>query len=164
MKAYSIYKFVKDNNSQSKYILDSVQGFTFDNFPYTGKVGKNKGIKSISFQERQKNTFGNSKKFTHCFMLGKDLFTSFNLNEQTPSKAYGDNKSLKLNDCVLIEFSNNSQNLTLYFYRDCANISCQLFEKWITGQLSTELEKDIKKPIEINQSAKMINCFYHGKR
>ena len=142
MKPYSICTFVQDNTCTKKYLFQAVKGFDLENFPYTGKVGKNKGVKSISFQERIKNTKGNSRKYTHCFVLGKDLFTSFNLTEQTPNKAYGDNKSQGLNDCVLIEFSKDFKNLTLYFYKDSASVSSQLFEKWLKGQLCTELEKE----------------------
>lgn len=141
MKSYSKYIFQQSEHSKSSYILKEIHGFVFAGFPATYKKGINKGLQYITFAEPCNANL--RKKFNKCLYFGKNYLTGLHFTELNPEKAFGDNKSLGLNDCLLVKLSESSKFLTVCFIKDMADQKETEFEKWLAGEILESVESDL---------------------
>ncbi len=141
MKPYSKYIFELSETSKSSYLLKEIHGFVFADFPAMYKTGKNKGLQYITFAEPYNANL--KKKFNKCLYFGNNYLTGLHFTELNPGKAFGDNKSLGLNDCLLVEHSESSRGLTVYFIKDMADQKEAVFEKWLAGDVLESVDSDL---------------------
>src|SRR5574344_946358 len=140
------YTFTKSANNKSAYILSEHVGNDIKDFPAMygnrgDKKGENKNCGYIRYGVWRVPRNKNKRQFDMCLELANSkCFTGVNINRESPCRTYGDDKNLKLNDCVLIEFSKDMQTMTIYFYKDMADSQKDLYELWNIGKLSTTVE------------------------
>lgn len=148
MKPYSKYIFEQSNTAKSSYLLKEIHGFVFPDFPATYKRGEKKGLQYITFAEPCNANL--RKKFSKSLYFGKSYLTGLNFTELAPERSFGDNKSLGLNDCLLVELSTDSRILTLYFIKDMANQKQDVFAKWLDGEVLEAVDSEL---LPINEKA-----------
>ena len=141
MKAYSKYIFEQSTSTKSAYLLKEIHGFVFPDFPATYKRGEKKGLQYITFAEPCNANL--RKKFSKSLYFGKSYLTGLNFTELAPERSFGDNKSLELNDCLLVELSTDSRILTLYFIKDMANQKQDVFAKWLDGEVLEAVDSEL---------------------
>lgn len=147
----SSFLFEKSVDSTTNYILIKHTGTDKTNFPCVWKIGKNKGKSYINFRETFLPPVTGKKYFSHTFSLGKKdgggvkLFTGVNFFENTPLKTYGDSRSININDCVLIEFSQDFKYILMHFVKNKGFECKKTFETWINGNIKTPDIKEFLK-------------------
>jgi hypothetical protein len=135
----SKYCFEKIPETATRYILREHSGADIPTFPAVWKKGKNKGKSYIGYRPTQNNRPGH-RQFSESISLENNrMFTGFNFDTVHNHKACGD----FLTHGVLIEFSTDWKILTIYFIKDAKHEAAAYFEKWVNGELSLTVEKDI---------------------
>ena len=136
MKPIARYDFEKKEGTQTRYILKSHIGADIPDFPATYKAGG----QYIEFDKSRTPPRKGHRYFTHGFYLGMrdgkhQKLTGVNFTQEYPTKTYGDDKNIGLNNGLLFEFTDNGQKLTVYFFSEQAENAETLFEKWTAGEL-----------------------------
>jgi hypothetical protein len=114
MKPYAVYVFKKLPNLATRYILIEHSGAEIVDFPaeWICKSHPHVGEKYIIFRETRNLQM--KQIFSHSLSLEKDrMVTGFNFTPQFPRLSYGNFG----NDAILIEFSNDWNELTLLFFK-----------------------------------------------
>lgn len=167
----SIYKFKKDPKLVSVYLLVEHQGENLipcnSNFPElkefppvykikpkgTGKIGQG----HIDINHKRSNPKSEfdyyiGLKRTYDLQKGKPSYVvlgGFSMCELDSEKSFSDSRNIGLNHAVLIEWKNNRSDLILYFFNDKGNLSKEIFDRWLNGEIVTEFV--------INESLPLIN-------
>ncbi len=140
MRPYAIYVFKRLPELATRYILTEHSGADIDNFPavWRQKSHKYVGEKYIVFRESR--VWHVRRRFTHSFSLEKNrMVTGFNFTQEFPRLSYGDYG----NDAILIEFSNDWNELTILFFKDMKRQSYSIFERGIAGEITEIAECNI---------------------
>lgn len=145
MKADSKYIFKRNGGLLTSYILQSHEGADLPNFPATYKrVPRNrygvypdlKNKKFVNFREMC-NTLNplQRMKWEYCLSLASAKCpVGFNFPNGT-RRASSDNRSYpNRNDCFLVEFSEDWNELTLYVFFHRGNDCEELLRAWNSGQ------------------------------
>ena len=130
-KCISKYIFEQLETASSTYILKELHGFELPNFLSTDKTGK----QNVRFAPPDKNKPG-QKRFDKI-MCGKGRITGITFSSSVPEKTYGDtrNPTMKGNDCLLLEFSDNNKYLTILVVKDMAKKSFDVWQEWLNGEV-----------------------------
>ena len=143
MKPISKYEFKM--NSASRYAFVSCVGADFLPLP-VWKKGENKGKRYIQFEHQTIPPRPNHRYFEWVFSLDKKengssrRLTGVNFSLTYPNKTFGDNKNIGGSDAILFEFSENRENLTMWIFKNQADNSETLFNKWTAGQLCMSVD------------------------
>ena len=148
MKPYSKYVFEQSNTSKSSYILKEIHGFVFPDFPATYKRGDRKGLQYITYADPKEEL---RDRYDKSLYYGDKTLENLKFTELAPERSFGDNKkNMGFNDCLLVEFSDNSKVLTLYFLKDMANQKKLMFDKWLNGEVLEAVDSEL---LPLNEKA-----------
>ncbi len=143
MRPVSKFVFKRTPEDKTRYVLVEHIGDSIDGFPCIYDAEKNEDTQYIIYRFTY---IENQQKFIHFIELSDGrIFTELFFSIMEPNKTFGDDQSIGLNDSILIEFSDNGKVMTFLFYKDMANVSTELYEKWIAGQLETTVECNVLK-------------------
>ncbi len=150
MKAYSKYVFEQSDTSQSTYILKEIHGFELARFLSTIKETGQQNIRFGLPDEKRPQDKGFDK-----IVYGLGRITGIKFSTLAPGKTFGDtaNPTMKGNDCLLLEFSDNSKVLTVYVIKDMANQKKTVFEKWLNGDI---LESVYSELLPLNKKSRQL--------
>lgn len=134
MKYYSRCDFVKKPKSTGTYILKrQTEKIPNLNFPEY-QAGELKGYKYIHFEEPREESI--KKYFAHVFTLcGTTLTSTEPLDDE--NRTFGDTKKIGTNDLVLIQFSKDMSELTMWFIKNKGMSKAMkqtYFKAWTFGE------------------------------
>jgi hypothetical protein len=142
MKPDAIYYFNRIPEYKSRYIQIRYKGKRIPDFPSTYKKGKYRGENYIIFRET--SDYYNQKKiqFSHAFELANSqIITGLYFMPEYPRQSYGKYK----NYGVLIEFSEDFEQLAIWFFEGLQVSSPSLFQRWQAGQIPETTKADSLK-------------------
>lgn len=143
MRPYSKYIFTKHPEKNTRYVLKEVHGESIPQFPAVYQIGPDIGKKYIGFRKTQRPQSKGHRYFEYTLELASNkTFTGFNFSELNPDMGIGDDRSIGLCDCVLIEFSPDRTELTLWFFKNMADVSQVVLEKWLSGDIPKIVESE----------------------
>jgi hypothetical protein len=133
MRPDSVYIFNQCQNAHTRYKLHEHRGIDIPNFPAQWakncKGGK-AGEKYIGFRETVEHRPGH-RQFRYT--LERDsarVVTGFDFAPDFPRRAFGDYGG----DALLIEFSDDTQRLTIMFFKGQKHAAQALFQSWVAGE------------------------------
>jgi hypothetical protein len=132
MRPYSVYIFEKVPEFKTRYILTEHSGVEIADFPavWIQKNHQYVGEKYIVFQPM--NIFHARQRFTHALSLEKSrMVTGLKFTTEFPRLSWGDYGK----DAILIEFSEDWNELTILFFEGLKPLSYSLFERAVAGEL-----------------------------
>ena len=145
MLADSVYYFERNTGLITSYILQSHEGADLPNFPaiyqrtphnkYASFEGL-RGKKYLNFREMCNRLNPVQKeKWEYCISFPNGLNTiGLNFPNGT-RRASSDNRCMQgRNDCFLVEFSHDWNQLTIYIFFGKGNDCAQLLRAWNSGQ------------------------------
>jgi hypothetical protein len=151
MKPDAIYTFGQSETAHTRYILMKHRGADVREFPAVYVRGSMAGKKYVGFRSTVQNLPGH-RSFSHTIELDKGrTVTGLNLVPEYPRKAYGDYNG----DGLLIEFSEDWKNITMYFFRGMSKQSASLFQKWTADadELALTVDADaLPLPLETKKA------------
>lgn len=144
MVADSVYTFKRTTALKTSYILQSKRGRELPNFPAkyqrtpknkSGSYPELKGKEYVNFRtmENKLNPLQKSK-WEYCLSLANASFpVGLNFPNGT-RRAAGDNRCMpSRNDCYLVEFSEDWNELTIYIFFGKGNETERLLRAWNAG-------------------------------
>ena len=148
MKYNVISKYVFEQSDTSKYFLKEIQGVELANFLGTAK--KDNGKQNVRFGEPDEKK--PSDKGFDKIMFGLGRISGIIVSILEPTKAHGDtaNPTMKGNDCLLLEFSDNNKYLTILVVKDMAKQRKTVFEDWLNGELIEVVDSEL---LPLNEKA-----------
>ena len=140
MKYNVISKYVfEQSDKMSKYFFKKVQGIELANF--LGTTKKDNGKQNVRIvPPREEKDKGFDK-----VLIGKSRISGLIFSSLEPNKAHGDtvNPTMKGNDCLLLEFSDNNKYLTILVVKDMAKLREDVFDDWLNGELIEIVDSDL---------------------
>ena len=147
MKPDTIFDFEKLPNFKTRYILCRETGIYIADFPSVWIANNHpyKGKKYIAFtgywgQQNYPTTYG----YSHKLSFGRNKLENdkqcigLNFCPGFPYKTFG----VFMNDALLIQFSNDWEKMTIYYFKDKGKMAHSLFKEWTSGKLEMTLEED----------------------
>ena len=128
----AIYYFDRIPENRTRYKKINHRGRTIPAFPSVYKRGKYRGEEYIIFQ-RTSDYFNRGRyRFSHTLELAKSqIITGLVFLPEYPRQSYGAYK----NYGVLIEFSENFNELAIWFFKGLQEAAPFLFQKRQAGQI-----------------------------
>ena len=145
MKFYAHFTFLRNPLSQTSYLLRSkegeVKGLSFLKYadtPQNRKLGS-ANLEYIRFEVPRNPSI--RKFFSHVVVAGNNqpLTSVEAINNQM--RTFGDAKKIGLTDLILIQFSDDQNQMDMYFIRDKGNTKQEkqeYFKKWCSGEKLTK--------------------------
>jgi hypothetical protein len=142
MKADAIYYFDRIPEFKSRYIQIRHRGKTIPEFPSVYKNGKYKGKKYIVFRETSGYYNQGKILFSHALELAKSqIITGLYFMPEYPRQSYGTYKEYGL----IIEFSEDFDKLTIWFFKGLQKAAPILFQKRQAGQIPEVTKTEMVK-------------------
>jgi hypothetical protein len=144
MKADSIYSFQLSPTAKDAYLFMRKTGMDIPALlgVYV-RTGKEYVLADTTIYQKQvgrqwQNSLYTKNKDAMKASGAKDKarISGYNLTPENPHRAFGDYG----NDALLIEFSKDGKELTLYFFKDMKAAAKSLFEAWTAGTLPLTVE------------------------
>ncbi|MDR2941209.1 MAG: hypothetical protein LBV17_01265 [Treponema sp.] len=164
MKLEAILKFEKFPDKKTRYVLFEHTGNYVHNFPsvYIDDKHPHKGEKYIILTEYWgKQSCPITCVFTHMFSFAKNRFEKnkecigLNFFPDFPCKTYG----VFMDDALLIQFSDDWNKITIYYFKDERSMAYTLFKEWISGKLEMALEKKCLRYSSIKNALWLVLCY-----
>lgn len=157
MRPISKFIFSQLPAKQTHYLLTQHIGEPVKDFPNTGKTDIQADNGYIILKRTEKITDSGQFYLVPTLMLDEVTeFADIYSPAENPYKFYCDDLSIGLYDCVLVEFSNTREQLTLLFYKDMADFSTELYDRWLAENLETTVECNVLKIL--TQKKKQVIC------
>ena len=135
----AIHFFNRIPEYQSRYIQIGHKGRTIPEFPSVYKKGKHKGEKYLVFRKISDYFKISRYRFTHTLELsGNQIITGLIFMPEYPRQSYGVYK----NYCLLIEFSEDFNQLTIWFFKGLHEAAPLLFQRRQAGQIAEVTKTD----------------------
>ncbi|ULQ60683.1 hypothetical protein K7I13_05265 [Brucepastera parasyntrophica] len=132
MKPDAIYYFERIPGTRTRYRKIGHKGKIIPDFPSVYKKGKYKGEKYIVFRKKEGYYNQSSPQFSHTLELARSqIITWLIFMPERPLQSYGDYNDYGL----LIELSEDSEQLTVWFFKGLQEAVPLLFQKWLAGQI-----------------------------
>ncbi len=137
MKAYSKYELFQNKDKPTRYVLKNVYGIDIlQDVLDVYKTGLHAGKRHLGFAKSGSEKA--AKKYEKS-LLGKRNITGLTFGLKHPNKAWGDFG----NDCILLEFSDNGQSMTLYFIKGHQNTQKGDIQEWLDGELLEAIDSEL---------------------
>ena len=127
----SIYYFRRKPGTDSRFLLQRIEGDTISNFPSTYKKGSDAGLHYIGFRKMKDYHL---KKWSHCLELeNARMFTGVNLKTGIDgiARGFGDDRNTGRHDCVLVALSEDGQFLNIAFVFNKADKTEEVYQAWL---------------------------------
>jgi hypothetical protein len=135
----TIYYFSHIPEYQSRYMQISYSGIAIPEFPSVYKKGKYKGEKYIIFRRTSDYYNQGNLRFSHALELAKSqIITKLIFLPNYPRQTYGTYK----NYALLIEFTEDFNQLTIMFFKGLQEAAPLLFQKKQAGQIPEITKSD----------------------
>jgi len=142
MKPDAIYYFIRIPEYKTRYKQIRYKGKRIPDFPSIYKNGKYKGEEYIIFRETSDYYNQGKIQFSHALELAKSqIITRLYFMPEYPRQSYGKYK----NYGVLIEFSEDFEQFTIWFFEGLQTSSPLLFQRWQAGQIPETTKADSLK-------------------
>ena len=138
----SIFHFKRHPDKPTRFMLQSTEGDVIAGFPSTYERGADKGRKYIVFRKMEANHL---KNWTYSLELaGHRMFTGVNLKrfKDGTARGFGDDRSIRRKDCVLVALSADGQFLDVALVSDKADRAEEVYEAWIDDYIRERLENE----------------------
>jgi len=140
MKPDAVYYFLRMPEYPSRYKQAKHNGKTIPGFPSVYKKGKNKGERYIVFRKTAYYHSRPAHRFSHVIELaGSKRVTGLIFMPEYPQKTYGTFKEYAL----LIDFSENFERLTIWFFKGLQEAAPVLFQRWQAGLIAEVVKTDV---------------------
>jgi hypothetical protein len=142
MKPDAIYYFNRIPEYRTRYKQIRYKGKRIPDFPSIYKKGKYKGEKYIVFRETSDYYNQGKIQFSHALELANSqIITGLYFMPEYPRQSYGKYK----NYGVIIEFSEDFEQLAIWFFEGLEASSPSLFQKKQAGQIPEVTKADTLK-------------------
>jgi hypothetical protein len=136
--------------SKTRYLQVGHKGCSISGFPSEYKTGKNKGKGYVIF--RRTSSYYNQRdlRFSHSIELAKNqIVTEIIFIPEHPQQSYGRFK----NYGILIEFLEDFEQLTIWFFKGIQEAAPILFQRKLAGLIANVTRNDtLKLRYEISSS------------
>ena len=142
MKPDAIYYFSRIPEYPTRYKQTRHRGISIQDFPSVYKKGKHKGESYIVFRRTSDYFAQTRQRFSHTLELAKSkIITGMVFLPEYPQQSYGVYKDF----CLLIEFSENFNQLVLWFFKGLQEAAPLLFQKRLAGQIAEIARTEVIK-------------------
>lgn len=139
MRPTARYYFTQNPEARTRYVLQDCTGADVLPLPVY-KKGDKQGKRYVQFEKRREFRPGR-RRFEYAFSLEKDkrgsskCLTGVNFSVEYSGRTFGDDKNIGRADGLLIEFSENREDLTIWVFDGQADTAETLFDRWTAGGL-----------------------------
>jgi hypothetical protein len=142
MKPDAIYYFSRIPEYQTRYKQTGHRGRTISGFPSIYKNGKYKGEQYIIFRKTSNYFKQGEQLFSHALELSKSqIITRLAFLPEYPRQSYGAYKDYG----ILIEFSENFDQLAIWFFIGLQEATPVLFQRKQAGQIPEIVKTEVVK-------------------
>ena len=138
MKPSAIYFFRRMSENSTRYKQIRQNGMSIPGFYTLNKRGQIIGGKNITFREKEIYYGPLIQDSIHVLELEEyGLVTDVFFTPELPRQSYGAYKTYGQKYGLLIEFSENFERLTIWFFSEKQEAVYTLFQKWRAGETTT---------------------------
>jgi hypothetical protein len=142
MKPDTIYYFERVPEYKTRYRQIDHKGKLISGFPSVYKSGKYKGEKYVIFRRASSYYNQGRQRFSHVLELAKSqIVTMLIFMPEYPRQTYGAYKEYG----VLIEFSEDFNQLAIWFFQGLQEATPILFQRKQAGQIAEVTKADLIK-------------------